>query len=303
MTPPKCSERSCPFPAAGGQSLCAHHLTMFGAEESPSSLSVDATDEDVFSAVFNDKSISIEKRWSVSTEEWLEKKQWKKTLDSLGAQRRRRRKRDEGLCYDCGTRLIGTRRKTCPTCCEKRKQKRQLWKSLGVCITCGKRESRSGVVSCSHCEDCRIRRQEKKAALRPKRMPGLKNARGYYRSSIAASNRRQDRLHAVGICTWCGRPNDCKTRYCTECKLKHKRRVAKKNEAWLEKGICIVCHVNPLSAGKRHCEICSQARRQVRQASSKARKASTVQRLWPSAPRAWQEKVLRMSSKQFADQI
>jgi hypothetical protein len=64
-----CSERACPFPASEGHELCGYHLQVFALEASPSLLTTEATEDDVYSAVWYDQSVSVATRGMLNIEE------------------------------------------------------------------------------------------------------------------------------------------------------------------------------------------------------------------------------------------
>jgi len=215
----KCTERACPFPADGRNGLCAYHLQMFSAESSPSDLSVEATDEDVFSAIFYDKSMEIEKRGMVSVHEWLEDKEWHKIHSKVSMAALYRRRREVGLCSCGGTRAPG--KKICDKCIQRGRDLICHRKANGLCATCGIHDAAKGYRTCLSCKE-KLRLysnryyHEKISPLLPKKPPAPKNGRGVYLSAIRSAALRRETRKVADLCVKCGRPKNNPTTRCDE---------------------------------------------------------------------------------------
>lgn len=223
----RCSERGCPSSVSGPDGFCRHHHQMFALEFSPSELSIEATDEDVYSAIFYDKSITVEKKGMVSVEEWLEQKQWKKTYSNALASRLRKCHREAGLCNCGGARIVGMRR--CDTCVRRDRERGPVRKANGLCVKCGKNDAAIGLVMCSSC----IKKQN------------------VYTARVARHRK------TIGLCVVCGKsPNRPGSVRCTDCAAEKRAYSQRRKEA----GVCVSCgNVNDRPP-KKDCSAC--ARRQ-----------------------------------------
>lgn len=159
----------------------------------------------------------------------------------------RRKRAAEGLCTECG-KPLDREGKLCEACREKvynaQKQRREFYKSNGICPICGiniifKHESA--------CPECKAKQQTR-----------AESNREYFRSRIKAI--REERVKN-GLCAMCGKPTVNGKYRCPECEEKQ-RQYAKKRpkkyvkENWSTDGKCAICGGEPLVDGKRVCEKC-----------------------------------------------
>jgi len=146
-----CSERGCIFPVGASQTLSGYHIEMFASEASPSELSVEATDEDVFSAIFYDKSLEVSKRGFVSLEEHLENLKFNKTVRAAYCRRGYERHRQAGRCSCGGVRVEC--RKSCAECLLRAVGRLNTLRKSGLCVSCGKHAPVTGHIRCESCLD------------------------------------------------------------------------------------------------------------------------------------------------------
>lgn len=266
-SPARCSERGCPYPATSGQSLCRYHNDALSNEFSPVAPTEQATSEDVFSALFYDKSLQVAKRGIVGIDEWAEDLKFKRLIKNVYSINTNKQRRATGKCLKCGGertqgRLYCSRclaldrsrkqkkiargfcytcrrpaipgKKRCRGCLVKELlrglERQRRWNSLGLCLSCGGGRDRQNRTICIKCE--------------------AKKAR--YRKTLA-SHRTLNRL-----CKTCGNkidPDETR-RQCLECRT----RINEQRTVWYRKrrqlATCKACGVNPPAAGHSLCASC-----------------------------------------------
>lgn len=146
------------------------------------------------------------------------------------------RRRDAGLCIDCGQPRNGASNSYCQRCKDVRKsrahERYMIDKEIGLCHVCEKREARPGKVTCW---ECAVKRS---SYARPR-----DNARYY-------------KLKAQGLCTYCGKNPTSGGVYCDECKAR-KHEIAKERYNKLQKlGLCPRCGGGIDIAGYAYCSKC-----------------------------------------------
>jgi len=234
-----CSERGCPFPAAQGEKLCAQHVQMFSFEateddeESLYKSSIEATEEDIASAIFYDESVSVKKRGIVPLDEWFENREWKKTLAramSLNNSRKRhKRRRSAGLCVWCGVSKSSPGVTYCERCARKsyelNKARRDELHLAGVCFRC-RRATGTGRLLCSNCVS--QNRKARKSLLALRLCVVCRRPRNGTKVLCAACSekhrlllvQRYAKCRGSALCPSCGLPNTSSTVYCENCKRK-----------------------------------------------------------------------------------
>jgi hypothetical protein len=231
----RCSERGCPFLVSGPDGFCRHHFQMFSLESSPSELSIEATDEDIYSAIFYDESVTVAKKGMVSVEEWLEQKQWKKTYSNALASRLRKRHREAGLCNCGGIRIVGMSR--CNTCVRRDRVRGSVRKANGLCVKCGKNDAAIGRVTCSSC-----RRKQ-----------------SVYTARVARHRK------SIGLCVVCGKsPNRTGNVRCADCAAEKCAYSQRRKES----GVCVSCGDVNDRQPKKDCLACAQRQSARNQAKS-----------------------------------
>ena len=257
----KCKEKACPFPADGIDGLCAYHLQMFSVESSPSHLSMEATDEDLYSAIFYDKSMVAGKRGIVSVDEWVEDKEWHRTHSKVSMAALYQRRRQDGLCSCGGTRAPG--KKTCDKCIQRGRDLVRYRKANGLCATCGVSEAAKGHRTCLTCkEKQRVYSNqyyhEKISPLLPKKPPAPKTKSGVYLSAITGAALRRDTRKVTGLCVKCGRPKNNPTTCCDECRKAHNDEARRSRLQRSKSGMCISCGKQKARIGRTTCITCGK---------------------------------------------
>ncbi len=291
----RCSERGCPSSVSGPDGFCRHHSQMFSLEFSPSELSIEATDEDLYSAIFYDESVTVGKNGMVSVEEWLEQKQWKKTYSNALASRLRKRHREAGLCNCGGLRLVGMRR--CGTCVRRDRVRGPARKANGLCVKCGKNDAAIGRVTCSSCRrkqsvyTTRVARHRKSIGVcvvcgKSPNRPGSVRCANCAAEKCAYSRRRKE----SGVCVSCGNVNDRQPKKdCSACAQRQSVRNQAKNTENRERyrqqrrirnrrrrnslrkaGLCVECGKSP-SLPRTLCKNCRARRSKASAAQSRER--------------------------------
>jgi len=156
-----CSERGCPFPPAPGETLCRQHVEMFASEESLYSLAIDATEDDVSSAIFYDKSISVKTHGQVPLDEWLENKTHEQHDKALFASLKKRllfqNRIQSGMCGHCGVPRGRDRQnlQSCTACGKMRvKIAARVYaerRADGLCVECGRVPAAKPGLRCPKC--------------------------------------------------------------------------------------------------------------------------------------------------------
>jgi len=251
---PRCSERGCPFPPAPGETLCRQHSEMLSSEESLYEPSIEATEEDVASAIFYDESVSVKKRGIVPLDEWLENKEWGKLLgmaDSWKSRERRKRCIASGLCINCGALIAsGSVYRKCAGCGSKnityKRRLRRLRDAAGKCTRCGRNRDRN-LKLCSSCGNKIALIDRKRSSLAIRRRSTASTARAAEREA-AIRQRRRD----AGLCQ-CGGVRDVANRKeCSSCLARHRDRVRRLAAA----GICRSCAKAQAITGHSLCAPC-----------------------------------------------
>lgn len=263
-TDPRCSERGCPFPSAPGETLCRQHVEMFAADESLYAPSIEATEEDVSSAIFYDESISVKMRGMVPFDEWLENAEGKKQVARARIAFLSRQRRASGLCF-CGRALDIPNRRTCRFCTEGRlergKQRRKLLLASGLCLSCGK------VPVSGHrlCKSCSLRARGYDRRRRPKkRLPAKHTESGRLLSALLASRRRFKEWRDSGLCTHCGNPTDGLLKRCRRCRAIMEDSRRRRRHRRISLGLCPMCGKNRPNPGRKWCVKCVRRWRQFR---------------------------------------
>ena len=268
----KCREKSCPFPANEGEEICRYHEQLFALDISPSELSVRATEEDISSALFYDQSITVANGGMVPIDEWIEDQSWSKLYKKLTTAARYKRRRDAGLCIHCETPTQRDRGSLCRACLDKRLERRRGFKLLGICVSCGTHPAATGSPSCLDCvarhRIASRRSYAKGAALRPKRQPAPRTARGTYISTLV---RRQNRK-ALGICNGCGKRHETKKELCAQCSDAKKKYGGRKYKSLRKSARCVWCRRRLAIPTKSHCDQCAQRNQEKAMSLYKTRK-------------------------------
>jgi hypothetical protein len=257
----KCKEKACPFPADGSNGLCTYHLQMFSVDSSPSDLSIEATDEDLYSAIFYDKSMVSGKRGIVSVDEWLEDKEWHKTHSRVSMAALYKRRRHAGLCSCGGTRAPG--KKICDTCIQRGRDLIHHRKANGLCTYCGENKASTGHRTCLSCKE-KLRLysnryyHERISPKLPKKPPAPKNRRGVYLSKIKSEAQKREKRKMAGRCVACGRPKDNPTSRCDECRNANNARTRTVLRLRSASGMCVSCGKQEARIGRTTCMPCGK---------------------------------------------
>jgi len=230
--PLKCAERGCVFPPDPGEILCPQHLRMFAFEESLYESSLEATEEDVASAIFYDESVSVKKRGVVPLDEWFENREWKKTLAMAGSWRSRewrRRWAASGICTTCGS-LRTSGSVTCKVCKKKRREYERKRHLAGQCTACGVKVENGE----RQCRECNLKHYAENKRFRIRRVaqgncirclsrpcvPGMSQCESCNRESIERWRLTRELRDAAGRCVSCGGIRDQENKYCSNCVYK-----------------------------------------------------------------------------------
>jgi hypothetical protein len=244
----KCSEKSCPFPANEGEQLCRYHEQLFALDISPSELSVQATDEDISSAIFYDQSITITTRRMLSLDEWIENKAWQKKRHRAYESRRRDRNRAKGLCHCGKMRTAG--RKLCFDHYRRGIEQFSRRRQRGVCVGCGKRPPETGKIRCEFCLD-KAHRSYAKNLTAQKRATRKAGAAGLRASRIES-----------GACADCGGSRDDSTKLtCGACRGKNNNSLSKLRKKRLSAGLCFRCGRKKRNRSLENCRRCERKKR------------------------------------------
>ena len=164
----KCSERGCVFPEEDGKQLCRYHLSALEFDETltDSAIDYDIHSEDGFFSKSPAKLsiVGILDGWYSKKE----KQQDKSLIDKVRSIGNYRKYREAGICVECETAASEPSRTRCRYCLDKhlhrRKEQIELWKTLGLCHSCGARNDRNGKTTCNTCERKRARYRAKRAS-------------------------------------------------------------------------------------------------------------------------------------------
>lgn len=269
MEAQKCSERGCPFPPAPGETLCRQHVEMFAFEESLYESSIDATEEDIASAIFYDESVSVKKRGIVPLDEWFENREWKKTLAqarSLNNVRKcRERRRSAGLCVSCGISKASSGVTYCEGCAQKAyelyRARREKLRLAGFCFRCMHANDTDGFL-CSNCVSENRKARKRLLAL------GLcavcrhpRNGAKVLCVACADKHRllllqRYAKLRDSALCPGCGLPKTSPTIYCDDCKRRASEAMKRTRVRRREARLCYYCG-NPALPRRSRCIKCA----------------------------------------------
>ena len=268
---PKCGEKSCPFPAVAGDSLCAYHVEMFAGEESPIESSFKVADKNIISALHFEDGVSARKARLLSSDEYREQEVFGKTIKNLHNRnhmaRRAKRLRSAGLCPQCGgsKEAVSVRCAGCRRANRLRLQRtRSQRKKTGICTKCGKYRA----INSLYCESCRdktyVGQRRWQRALRKRRREtgfctkcGAPKEQRYKqcKSCRLASTNKQRERKSLGTCYHCGGARDDPQRAaCFSCRRRAVRSFSKKYQERKHAGICPRCKRNAIA--KRHA-VCS----------------------------------------------
>ncbi|GAA0093003.1 hypothetical protein UT300009_30330 [Paraclostridium bifermentans] len=114
-----------------------------------------------------------------------------------------------------------------------RKEYYDIYKSMGICVSCGKNKAVEGRVQCEDCIEKDLQRTKTFNKERKKKY----------------ARRKKDLCEAFGVCTTCMKRDMHKGKQCLECYLKRKRKYKEQvldsgkipRELWSEFGLCSVC--------------------------------------------------------------
>lgn len=182
------------------------------------------------------------------------KKKGRRSYYSSAKERRKRAKRRrEKLCTYCG-KPVDRNGRLCSSCLAEaedyNQKRRDLLKSLGLCIRCGKYEIFEHEKYCPECK-------AKMAEADSKRDKDTKNKN---------EKERRNRLKAKGICPDCGKnkpePGYITCRDCLDKRKKRKLRKGKPNvrAEWDAELRCVQCGNPNRVPGKKVCEDCYRTR-------------------------------------------
>jgi len=142
----------------------------------------------------------------------------------LKAKRKRNRK-DAGLCTECGKGVPVANKALCQSCLNKHVERRRNRKDAGLCSKCGKGPLAANSALCQNCID-------KRATKHVERSRNLKDA---------------------GLC-WCGKGAAVANKaLCQNCIDKREERRRNRKDA----GLCSKCGKHPTINASTYCEICT----------------------------------------------
>jgi hypothetical protein len=277
----RCSEKGCPFLPKPGENYCRSHSAMFDhSDEEVGDVELvflkdqlygqnhgrrngDSMDSrEALDGVFG-KTLSAVKPW---LDEWLQKRERKETqlaVVAAGYSLRRKTRAAAGLCPSCGRRNDRPNPRICSKCTQRDRARRQLLKAAGLCSHCGKDPAVKGHVHCLTCREKQKLRDELLQIERAKRRAMKKRApkrKGRYCSAIIAQARRFKVRKNAGICVFCGRPKNCPTVACDDCRKKKNTYYERRYKMRKEAGICFTCGANPARDDRVTCCECEQQR-------------------------------------------
>lgn len=165
-----------------------------------------------------------------------------------------KKRKENGLCIDCGNPLDreGIR---CTKCCEKKRKRendrRKWYADARICPRCGKYSLFGDEKTCPEC-------RAKNTEARKKRMDNCDKGE-IYEKARTSRKKRYEELKANGICPMCGKRKPEKGLItCGICLAKSRDRRREKRGTFgrdksYERGICYFCD-NPVKPGYKVCE-------------------------------------------------
>lgn len=130
----------------------------------------------------------------------------------------------------------------------------QWYKSMGLCVECGRERPFYGRKYCPGCiEKYTNRQHERRANMTEDEL------REYRRKAAERQRKCRERKKAAGTCLCCPRQAVEGSRYCTDCRIKKRRadeeRRKKGVKHYRERGLCLWCGSERVP-GKSFCRDC-----------------------------------------------
>lgn len=188
------------------------------------------------------------------------------------------RRKEAGICTDCGKRKAKEGHTTCEVCTQKRVERNRLARGTtlcdkntyklthGLCVRCGKNPQLEGKKLCKECYDKSVanlpnNRSEKKAIDREKKNQRERETYKFYQQMGVCPRCRKNKLYG-------------NEKRCPECRAKEAERSAKRKRSpedisrWnknyrqrlKDKGICLDCCKRKAEDGHTLCRICMDKR-------------------------------------------
>jgi len=155
----------------------------------------------------------------------------------------RDKRREQGLCVNCGKTNDRENKVLCSECANKAKIKKQE-KEKGLCKKCKKENDRPGERLCN---ECFVKYNIKKEKQHEKQKEYVRNSRAKIRQ-----NRKEQ-----GLCTECGMPNDREGKlFCTSCHIRYSEIQKKRYNEKINNGLCVTCVKPNDRLGFTKCTIC-----------------------------------------------